>query len=132
MYTIKLNTEQLYLIKQSLEVMSRLKSGQISIAMSEVYPQLSWDDREDIEKEVRSRVFPELSPSSYYGVGSKIEEISDCFDMIQVIRHRLSWDRLAAEGKDKPDFYGRNYDTPMKFGKHDLIEVENEIYKKTN
>ena len=126
MYTIKLNTEQLYLIQQSLEVMSRLKSGQISIAMSEAYPQLSWDDREDIEKEVRSKVFPELSPNSYYGVGSKIEEISDCFDMIQVIRHRLSWDRLAAEGKDKPDFYGRNYDTPMKFGKHDLIKVENE------
>ena len=124
MYTIKVNKDQLHLIQQSLEVMSRLKSGQVGIAMSEAYPQLSWDDKEEIEKEVRSKVFPELPPHSYYGVGSKIEEISDCFDMIQVIRHKLSWDRLKEEGKDRPEFFGRQYDTPMKFGKHSLIEVE--------
>jgi hypothetical protein len=43
---------------------------------------------------------------------------------MQVLRHKLAWDRLAAEGKDKPEFHGVQYNTPMRFGSEPLVRVE--------
>ena len=121
------NTQQLRLIQSGLEILGRMKSGQASISLSEAYPELDWDQREDIEDLIRKYAFPELTKNQYYGVGCKDRpDIANSFDIVQVIRHRLSWDRLEAEGKDKPDFYGVHYNKPMKFGQYDLPELKNE------
>jgi len=116
---------------EALEIYSRLKHGQIH-ELRELFRDrwcapnspFNWDN-EWIFTALKSIVFPELDRNASYGVGNKVyPESSVAWDVMQVLRHRLAWDRLKAEGKDKPEHYGVQYNPPMRFGSEPLAQIE--------
>lgn len=132
-YTLTINEEQARVICEALEFYSRIKHGQID-ELRNIFrdrwcaplSQFNWDC-EYLFAELKARIFPDLAKGAYYGVGSKIyPESTVAWDIMQVLRHRLAWDRLRAEGKDKPDHYGVQYNSPMRFGSEPLAEIRSE------
>lgn len=67
-----------------------------------------------------------LGEYEYYGITQ--DEVPDvckiAYDVHQVVRHRLAWDQLRAEGKDRPDFPLVVYDEPLHVGTEPLITIE--------
>lgn len=125
-YQITVSKEQASLIQDALEIYSRLSSGQVGIALDIAYNfKLSWDQKRQAENLVKPIVFPELSRNAYYGVGCKESPmIAKCFDMVQVIRHRLAWDSLADKGRTEPEFRSVSYDEPMQYSELPLPKIE--------
>lgn len=130
-YKLTINKEQARVICEALELYSRLKHGQISELRNLFMDRwcapnspFNWDN-EWILNALKSMIFPELDRNASYGVGNKIyPESSVAWDVMQVLRHRLAWDRLKAEGKDKPEHYGVQYNPPMRFGSEPLAKIE--------
>ena len=130
-YSLTINKEQARVICEALEVYSRLKHGQIEELRNLFRDRwckpnglFNWDS-EYLFVELKARIFPELDRNAYYGVGSKIyPEGSVAWDVMQVLRHRLAWDRLKAEGKTEPEHYGVQYNPPMRFGDEPLAQIE--------
>lgn len=129
-YTLTINKEQARIICEALELYSRLKHGQID-ELRNLFrdrwcapnSQFNWDN-EWIFAQLKAMIFPDLAFGAYYGVGSKIyPESTVAWDVMQVLRHRLAWDRLKAEGKTEPEFYGVQYNPPMRFGSEPLAEI---------
>ena len=116
---------------EALEVYSRLKHGQIDELRNlfrdrwcEPNGSFNWSS-EFLFDSLNAMIFPELPKNAYHGVGSQIyPESTVAWDIMQVLRHRLAWDRLRAEGKDKPEFYGVQYNPPMRFGSEPLAQIE--------
>lgn len=70
---VHLTDEHIQVILTALKVLYRMRSGQVGIAIDEVYPDkyISYDDRQIIEKTVRTIAFKEIHyPNSYYGFNS--------------------------------------------------------------
>jgi hypothetical protein len=130
-YTLTINKEQARVICEALEVYSRLKHGQIDELRNLFRDRwckpnglFNWDS-EYLFHALKSVIFTELDRNASYGVGNKVyPESSVAWDVMQVLRHRLAWDRLAAEGKDKPEHYGVQYNPPMRFGSEPLAHIE--------
>ena len=130
-YTLTINKEQARIICEALEVYSRLKHGQIDELRNlfrdrwcEPNGSFNWSS-EFLFDSLKAIIFPELEKNASYGVGSKIyPEGTVAWDVMQVLRHRLAWDRLKAEGLDKPEFYGVQYNPPMRFGSEPLAQIE--------
>jgi hypothetical protein len=130
-YTLTINKEQARIICEALEVYSRLKHGQIH-ELRELFRDrwcapnspFNWST-EPLLDGLKALIFPELVKNSYHGVGSKVyPESTVAWDIMQVLRHKLAWDRLKAEGKDKPEHYGVQYNPPMRFGSEPLAQIE--------
>lgn len=66
----------------ALEVYSRLRSGQISMALDEAYfdRNLSWDEREYLEKVVRTIAFPRNCERRYDGHGGFYDQYDNEYD----------------------------------------------------
>lgn len=130
-YSLTINKEQARVICEALEVYSRLKHGQIDELRNlfrdrwcEPNGSFNWSS-EYLFDALKSVIFPELEKNSYHGVGSKIyPESTVALDVMQVLRYRLAWDRLEAEGKDKPEHWGVHYNEPMRFGSEPLAKIE--------
>jgi len=141
---ISFTDKHLVLIKTALEIYYRMKSGQISMALDEVYPEkfLSWDEREDIEKFIRNIVFPDLhpyydhvhkdeerelrddrkglTPNAYFGVGNK--ELGDAnlaYEIEKTITQYLSVKNNNRYWKVNCSFYD-----PLKVTDEPLPEIE--------
>lgn len=66
--TVKLNEDHLKVINAAMEVYTRLKMGQVQIALDTLFPLVfSWEEMKEFEKAINSKVFPELN-GSYYGI----------------------------------------------------------------
>jgi len=124
-YTLTVTRHQAGVIQDALEAYARLRMGQINTVITDAfldryankeYPGFTYDVVQQLCGELKKQIFPELFPGAYYGVGAKVYPERDvAWDVHSVIRHRLAWDRLADEGKEKPDFYGVQYNQPMRF-----------------
>jgi len=77
--TIEFEEEHLTTIATALEVYSRLRSGQVSIAMDLVYYEanLSWDERQYIENMIRYTVFPAQPKREYDGHGGFYDQYNN-------------------------------------------------------
>ena len=130
MYTLTINEEQARVIREALEVYSRLKHGQIDELRNLFRDRwcnpkgsFNWSS-EYLFDTLKSVIFPELEKNAYHGVGSQVYPDSTvAWDLMQVIRHRLAWDRLEDENKDKSRHWGVQYDEPMKFGSEPLAKI---------
>ena len=130
-YNLTINKEQARVICEALEVYSRLKHGQIDELRNLFRDRwckpnglFNWDS-EYLFVELKARIFPELDRNASYGVGNKVyPESSVAWDVMHVLRHRLAWDRLKDEGKDKPEHWGVHYNEPMRFGSEPLAHIE--------
>jgi len=110
-YKITVTERQADIIIDALDLWSRMHMGQWNEILMFAK---NHDCRFEAEKLIDVLRFicgmlPGRSPSGYYGIHSK--EISDsarvAWDLQQVIRHRLSWDRDPEGG------WTVNFDTPM-------------------
>lgn len=139
-YTLTVTETQAQVLIQALEVMARLGIGQFRDAldllpMQEFRPPGWHEDMEAI-----GRI---LSKHTIGGVeGHRISlgishadtspQAKSAWDMYQVIRHRLSWDRAVWDGTiDSPDaprdwskMLGVHYDEPMRTGPEPLAKIE--------
>lgn len=126
-YRITLTEEHLYTLMKATEFHERIAMGQFREVLDVVDPgfQLSRENR--VEGEyllVRARryLLPELThDNSYWSIRSR--EVRDdnrvMYDFLQVVRHRLSWDRHPEGG------FGVNFDPPWRTSeKLDLIKIE--------
>ena len=79
---IEFDSEHLHVLINALETYSRLQSGQVSIAMDTVYADrnLSWDEREYIEKVVRYVAFPSNPRRNYDGHGGFYDQYNNEYD----------------------------------------------------
>jgi hypothetical protein len=97
---IEFDEEHLHTLVQALETYSRLRSGQIGIALDNVYwdRDLDWNDKKDLETKVRNVVFKneELSENTNmsYGVGCpEMKDGTDAFIIRKVIDQYLHYKR---------------------------------------
>lgn len=127
-YLLEINQNQAAVLQKALELYSRLLGGQIyelRNLFADRWKTLNYNEIESLLEQLKRQIFPELESNAYYGVGNKVyPESTVAWDVMQVIRHRLAWDCLEREGKEKPDFYGVQYKEPMKFGEEELAKIQ--------
>lgn len=82
--TIRVEFEKQHLktLLTALEVYSRLRSGQVSMALDEAYldRNLSWNEREYLEKVVRAIAFPRNCERKYDGHGGFYDQYDNEYD----------------------------------------------------
>lgn len=82
---------------------------------------------EDTAMQLRSYLMPGLRGVGHsYGIGNRTEVHSiahDAYDVLQVLRHAMSWHRHEKEGGTGPN-WTVNFDPPMKYGSSELPKVE--------
>lgn len=130
MYTIKLNQHQAYIMREALECYSRLKSGQLDIVLNDCFRDRMSGNQDKVRLAcdlIKLIILPELHTGASLGVGNReYPEQSVAWDMMQVVRYRLAWDRLKDQGSDEPEHYGVQYQEPMQYGTEPLMEIDSE------
>jgi hypothetical protein len=123
-YTLVMTEKQANIIKDALDVFSRLQMGQ-GWVIDDIFHQ-GYEKSRMIDHMFKSVYFPSLEENAYHGIHSK--EISNdarvAYDMIQVIRHRIFWDNHPDE--DKHSWCVSSH-KPMKSSmdnKEDMIKIE--------
>jgi hypothetical protein len=140
-FTLTLSEKQAQTISTACELLSRIQSGQILEAFGHLplKKDIDWGVYHEIRDDLTKRM-PEIfmdgidGYGSFLGVGNtKLPESRDiAWDLYQVIRHHLSWQKAVEDGivesMDSPREFlkmmGVNYDTPMKFGCESLAKME--------
>jgi hypothetical protein len=82
--TIQFDEEHLKTLTTALEVYSRLRSGQISIAMDSAFwdANISWVERQYLENMVRYTIFPAQPKREYDGHGGFYDQYNNEYDEI--------------------------------------------------
>lgn len=121
-YTLTLTARQAAEISRACEVLARLQMGQIDMALREL-PLASYLDY-DAQRMIESILQP------LYDDGGKRHD-SIAWDLYQVVRHRLAWDRAIERGeigpgerRRWPEMMGVCYDEPMQRGSEPLARIE--------
>lgn len=116
-YKITLNESQAHIICNAVELLARIGIGQI-----EAIHMHMWHFDRSAEFHKRIGEFREAVTGSRDGFGIHQAKVPgyfrDSWDIMQVIRHRLAWDKHPGGGMTV------NFDTPMKSGKEDLPTIE--------
>lgn len=120
-YKLELNEEQLQAISHACETCARINMLQLDMVVDHIgegivedkYCEMR-DIMDETSKEIRKII----------DIKKKSELSMILWDLYQVCRHRLSWDRLKKEGKEKPDFWGVHYDQPFRTSKFELPKIE--------
>jgi hypothetical protein len=121
-YTLHLNEKQAGEISLACEILARLRMGQIDMALRE----LPLEKPMEYEQE---RYISNYLRSLYHQDGRQLHQVS--WDLHQVIRHRLAWDRAYRDGIVKPgdardwnQMMGVLYDEPLPMGDEPLAKIE--------
>ena len=112
-YTLTLTARQAAEISSACEIVARLQMGQVDMALREL---------------------PGEQPKNYDALREIQQMIergdSIAWDLYQVIRHRLSWDRAYESGEIEkgerrkwPEMMGVSFDEPMKMGSEPLAVI---------
>ena len=121
-YNLKINEAQAQVLTDALEIYARLGMGQIYEILE--HPDLRKqrdafviDYCRALCENLRGAIFG-LPIGNYYSISNR--EISDtnrvAYDLVQVIRHRLVWDRAGnPPERDHKTMFGPIYDEPMHF-----------------
>ena len=139
-YSVSLTRRQAQEILLAVEVLARLRIGQIDLALDQMIGEEGFSHnipRETVE-EVEELIKPHLglSKNQYWGVG-RFEEADVVFDIYEVLRHRLSWDTAvnqmrvsetqAEQNIRGEGMWGVSYDLPMHWTKSvPLIQIKKE------
>lgn len=121
MYNLKLNETQARIICNALDLYTRVGMGQLEAIGHEMWhfgkSQAFHEKLPDFKKAVTG-----FDRGSSYGIHQKEtpEHCRTAYDIIQVVRHKLAWDKHP-DGGQTVDFY-----PPMKTGKEDLPECKKE------
>lgn len=121
-YTLHLTQKQAAEISHACEILARLRMGQIDMALME----LPLDKPMEYEQE---QYVSNYLRSLYRPGSMRIDDAA--WDLYQVIRHRLAWDRAYAEGIVKPgeprkwpEMMGVTYDEPLPVSGDPLAKIE--------
>jgi hypothetical protein len=138
-YTLTLNEQQAQTIATACEVLARLGIGQFRDALEKLptkeYMPHGWqDDMHAIGLILKKHMIGNVDGwHSSLGIHhNKVrEEAKEAWDLYQVIRNRLSWDRAKAEGVTdgttrnwSGGMMGVNYDEPFKTSLQPLARME--------
>ncbi len=126
MYNLTITEDQARALQKACEFLARIKIGQVAEVVDHL-PLISGNinNRCDMIDGLEFLLKPMcgLGKNSSYGVG-KFEDADILFDLYEVIRHRLSWDKAVADGlapapdvRDWMTMITVNYDTPMHWSK---------------
>lgn len=128
-YTITLNQKQANAVMFACEMISRLKMGQFDCLLDICLRKNINIDREihyEIEQQLKSLYFPELSTSSYHGISNNEVGVGQItWDIYQVIRQYVSFDITPVD-----EYFTVNYDDPFFISSEPPIKITNsrEIY----
>ncbi len=140
-YTLTVTEEQAKVISTACELLARIQGGQIKEAFVHLPldKNLDWDVYHEIQDNLTERM-PEILKGgidgwcSSFGVGSselpKSHDIA--WDLYQVVRHRLSWERAVEDGvvesvdspRKFPEMMFVSFDEPMQYGTEPLAKIE--------
>ena len=135
-YTLEVSGNQLQQISKACELVARLGLGQIS-DIQEHLPfkkeDVDWSKYHDAIDKFRKEIGSELCHEGYLGIRNSdvTESTRILFDIHDVARNRLSWDRAIEEemvesresSRDWTKMTGVHYDAPMKYGNEPLIRI---------
>lgn len=126
-YTITVTERQAAELQEACELLARIKIGQIDHAIERLpgfYDRRDWEQVHATQHEIQ-RLANTLMPEA-----TKRREDGVAWDLYQVIRHRLSWDRAHDQGVIKPgeprkwpEMMGVCYDEPLKMGEEPLAKI---------
>jgi len=116
-YTITVTESQAAELQEACELLARIKIGQIDHAIERLpgfYDRRDWErvhaTRHEIQR-LANTLMPEVTKRRDDGVA---------WDLYQVIRHRLAWDRAHDQGviqpgepRKWPEMMGVSYDEPL-------------------
>ena len=139
MYTLTLTEKQAETLMIASEVLARLGIGQFRDALGwlprrEEFPE-GWHDEMAAIGRMLSRHMIGAVDGYQSSLGIHNDDVRPtpriAWDLYQVIRHRLAWDKAVAEGVvDSPDaprkwpaMLGVHYDEPMKSSAEPLAEI---------
>ena len=121
-YTLTITEKQAQEISRACEILARLQMGQIDMALRE----LPLDKPLDYQQQLYIENYLE---SLYRQDGERYDSVA--WDLYQVVRHRLAWDRAIAAGEVKPNgrrnwgtMMGVIYDEPLRMGGEPLAGIE--------
>jgi hypothetical protein len=125
--TIEFDERHLPIITRALECFMRLRSGQITMALDEVYADKQtkmlkdkdyshYDDNKDIEKLIRSVYFKDLgSPNAAWGIGQYGFGGEEAYMISKTLRQYMAYKRndgYAGSGRDFDTTWGSYSDIP--------------------
>jgi hypothetical protein len=125
--TVTFDERHLPVINRALECYMRLRSGQIDMAMDEVYSDKQskmlkdknyhhYDDNKDIEKLIRSVYFKDLdSPNAAWGIGQYGHGGEEAFMISKTLRQYMAYQRndgYSGTGRDFDTCWGSYSDVP--------------------
>ena len=103
-YQLTITRAQAEVLRDACELLARCRLGQIADACQQVLDEhgqavVPYDLAQDCEAAIKAEVG--LAPNQSWGVG-KHPAADLPWDLYQVLRHRLAWDRALAEGHVRP------------------------------
>lgn len=139
-YTLTITERQAYALSSACEILARLGMGQTRDALERL-PLAAERDYSRWHKtlEIVEHLLSEHTIGHVDGwrasLGIKSQDASEesriAWDLYQVIRHRIAWDRAADEGlvnedgsRNWPEMMGVNYDEPMQVSAEPLARME--------
>ena len=123
-YTLTISPEHAQLLVRALDLFSRIGMGQFE-KISSVYRTLTIDQKTNLyNKLLEIKEIVGLPYNDHHGIHSPDikDDFRQAFDMLQVIRHRLAWDKNPKGG------FQVYFDTPEQIGLLTLpsIKCQNE------
>jgi|SRR5690554_935521 len=121
-YTLHLTEKQAAEISHACEILARLRMGQIDMALRELPLEtpMEYEQEQYVSNYLRSLYRPG---------GIRVDEYA--WDLHQVIRHRLAWDRAYRDGivnpgdaRDWSQMMGVIYDEPLPMSNEPLAKME--------
>ena len=124
-YQIEATEAQLELIMKALDFYSRIQMGQVSELTNPFAIQLPDADYSQVDEQLlklKKSMFPALDAKTFYSIKTKKipDSIRQLVDILDVIRHKLAWDKLIEE---EPK--GMQYAKPIHWSYEiDLIKIK--------
>jgi hypothetical protein len=123
-YQLTLSPEQANVLVKALDLYSRVLMGQLEEVVNiiphsgKAYEHATGEDRQtarELIRQVKDYLF-KLSAGSFHGIHS--DDIGEspkvAWDLLQVIRHHLSWDEAGWPQERTIDMLTTNFDEPMR------------------
>lgn len=121
-YNLTLNEKQAEILIAALDLYSRIGIGQFEDVLN-VYDRnlkLDYEVREQLRRDLnKAKIAAGHPPNGSYGIHNPEvrDEFRTAFDIQQVVRHRIAWDRKPEGGIQV------NFDTPRQIGTEPLAEI---------
>lgn len=110
-YVLEIEEAQAEVIQHALELLGRVSMGQLEEIQRACFYDVDAEKAENAKAHLEVAKFhlTGLSGGSYIGIHGTKENVKIGWDLYQVIRHRLAWDRNPAGG------FTTQYDQPMHY-----------------